>query len=230
MALIVFPLLTIVAFGFAALILVLIERQIESRGEKAKVACLHCGHSIHLGALACPSCNSPVERPRAIGLLGRSKETPADVAALPYRLVAVKLCPVCATRFDRRAVKQTCLVCGHRLMNNPNFAREYIASIDRRVPSSLVVCFVLGLIPVLGVIPGVIYYRLTIVAPFRRYIPLGQGILLRWGVRLAILVLVAFQWVPVAGGFTVPAMALISYGAYRSAYRKLVLAPEMNHG
>ena len=52
----------------------------------------------------------------------------------------------------------------------------------------------------LGVIPGVIYYRLAIVAPFRRYIPPGRGFLLRWGVRLAVVVLVAFQWVPVAGG------------------------------
>jgi hypothetical protein len=91
------------------------------------------------------------------------------------------------------------------------------------VPLACVVCFVLGLIPVLGVIPGVIYYRLTIVAPFRRYIPAGRGFVLRWGVRLAVVVLVAFQWVPVAGGLAVPIMALISYGAYRTAYRKLAL-------
>ena len=75
----------------------------------------------------------------------------------------------------------------------------------------------------LGVIPGVIYYRLTIVAPFRRYIPVGRGFVLRWGVRLAVVVLVAFQWVPVAGGLAVPIMALISYAAYRTAYWKLAL-------
>ena len=108
-------------------------------------------------------------------------------------------------------------------MGDPRFARDYIASIDRRVPSVLVVCFLLGLIPVLGVIPGVIYYRLSIVAPFRRYIPPGRGLLLRWVVRLAVLVLVAFQWVPVAGGLAVPSMALINYVAYRSAYRRLAL-------
>jgi hypothetical protein len=106
-------------------------------------------------------------------------------------------------------------------MGDPSFATAYVASIDRRVPLLCAVCFVLGLIPVLGVIPGVIYYRLAIVAPFRRYIPPGRGFVLRWGVRLAILVLVAFQWVPVAGGFALPAMALINYGAYRMAYKKL---------
>jgi len=61
------------------------------------------------------------------------------------------------------------------------------------------------------------------VAPFRRYIPPGQGFVLRWGVRLAVLVLVAFQWVPLAGGFALPAMALINYGAYRTAYRRMAL-------
>jgi hypothetical protein len=63
----------------------------------------------------------------------------------------------------------------------------------------------------------------AIVAPFRRYIPPGRSFLLRWGVRLAVVVLVAFQWVPVAGGLIVPAMALINFVAYRSAYRKLAL-------
>jgi hypothetical protein len=224
MALILFPLLTIAAFGFAALILVIIERRLESRGERAKIPCIHCVQPIHASALACPHCHAPVKEPRDVGLLGQPNDRPADLLTLPFRLVAVKRCPVCATRSDRRAVEQVCGACGHRLMEEPDFARRYIGYIDRRVPQVLVVCFLLGLIPVLGVIPGVVYYRLMIVAPFRRYIPPGRGLLLRWVVRLALLVLVAFQWVPVAGGLAVPAMALINYVAYRSAYRRLVLA------
>ena len=85
-------------------------------------------------------------------------------------------------------------------------------------------CFLLGLVPVLGVIPGVITCRLAIVAPFRRCIPPGHGFVLRWGVRLVILALVAFPWVPVAGGFAVPAMALINFEAYRGVDRRLALA------
>jgi hypothetical protein len=224
-ALVVFPLLTLAAFGVAILILVLVERRLESQGERAKVPCAHCGEPIHASAPACPFCHAPVKEPRDVGLLGQPKDRPADLRSLPYRLVAVKRCPVCATRLGRRAVKQTCGACGHRLMDDPRFARDYIAAIDRRVPLVLVGCFLLGLIPVLGVIPGVVYYRLAIVAPFRRYIPTGRGFLLRWGVRLAVLVLVAFQWVPVAGGLAVPVMALINYGAYRTAYRTLALAP-----
>jgi Zn finger protein HypA/HybF involved in hydrogenase expression len=222
-ALVVLPILTIAAFGLAVLIMVLIERKVESRNERLKVACASCGQLIHPSAPACPSCHSPVKEPRAIGLLGAPWETPADVTSLPYQLVAVKRCPACATRFQRKSIKQTCEACGHKLMDEPIFARAYIASIDRRVPMTCLVCFAMGLIPVLGVIPGVIYYRLSIVAPFRRYLPPGHGILLRWGIRLAILILLLFQWMPVAGALAVPLMGLINYAAYRTAYRRLVL-------
>lgn len=222
-ALIVFPLLTLAAFGLAVLLLVVIERRLEARWQRSQVPCIQCGQPLHASAPTCPHCHAAVKEPRDVGLLGQPKARPADLRSLPYRLVAVKRCPACATRLQRRAVRQTCEACGHRLMDEPSFARGYIASIDRRVPVVLVACFLLGLIPVLGVIPGVILYRLTIVAPFRRYIPPGRGLVLRWGVRLAILALVAFQWVPVAGGFAVPAMALISYGAYRTTYRRLAL-------
>ena len=224
-ALIVFPLLTVAVFGAAVVLLVAIERRLEGRGEREMIHCVNCGRPVHACGLACPDCITPVKEPRAVGLLGQTKDRPADLATHPDQLVAVKRCPYCATRFTRRAVKQTCGACGQRLMDDPAFARNYIAFIDRRVPMVLGLCFVMGLVPVLGVIPGVIYYRLAIVAPFRRYIPPGRGFLLRWGVRLVVLVLVAFQWVPVAGGLAVPSMALITYVAYRSAYRKLALVP-----
>lgn len=223
-ALIVFPLLALAAFGLAVLVLVLVERAVESRRERTKVVCPGCGEWIHASAPACPHCRAPVKEPRDVGLLGQAKAGPADLRRLPFQLVAVKRCPACATRLGERAVRQTCRSCGHRLMDDPSFARDYIAFVDRRVPLTCAGVFLLGLIPVLGVIPGVIYYRLALVAPFRRYIPPGRGFVLRWGVRLVILVLVAFQWVPVAGGFAVPAMALFSYGAYRRAYRNLALA------
>ena len=223
-ALIIFPILTLISLGVAALILVLVERRVEAIGDQAKVPCAHCGNPIHPSALACPSCRSRVLEPRAVGLLGWPKATPADIAAQPYQLVAVKRCPVCATRFGHRGVRQTCEACGHRLMDDPAFAEAYIGSIDRRVPLACLACFALGLIPLVGVIPGVIAYRLTIVAPFRRYMPMARGILLRWAVRLVVLVLVACQWVPVAGALAIPAMALISYAVYRTAYRRLALA------
>jgi Zn finger protein HypA/HybF involved in hydrogenase expression len=223
-ALVVLPLLTVAALGLAAIGMVLVERRLESRGERAQVPCSRCGQPLHASAPACPHCHAPVPQPTDVGLLGQPKRHPADPRALPYRLVAVKRCPACGTRLRRRAVRQTCQACGHRLMDDPDFARSYIGFIDRRVPPVCLACLLLGLVPVLGVIPGVVAYRLMIVAPYRRYIPAGRGLLVRWGVRLAVVLLVAVQWVPVAGGLALPAMALLNYGAYRSVYRRLALA------
>jgi hypothetical protein len=224
-ALILLPLLTLAVFGVALVLLLLAGRYVEAREEATKVPCTNCGRMIYAAATACPHCKAPNKEPRAVGLLGGTKDVLADPATHPYRLVAVKRCPVCANRLGRRAVRQACEACGSTVMDDPRFARQFVAFIDRRAPLVCLACFLLGLVPVLGVIPGVILYRLEIVAPFRRYIPPGRNLVLRWGIRLVSLILVAFQWVPLLGGLLLPAMALINYGAYRNAFKKLALAP-----
>ncbi|AGA26804.1 zinc ribbon domain-containing protein [Singulisphaera acidiphila] len=223
LALIVFPLLTVAVFGFAVFLLVLVERRVASQREKGQVPCINCGRPIDPCALACPFCKAPVKEPKNVGILGQPTNRPANIASLPYQLVAVKRCPVCATRFTQRGPRQPCLACGYRLMDDVEFAKGYIRFIDRRVPFVCFLSFLLGLVPILGIIPGVITYRLILIAPYRRYLPLGHGLLLRWGVRLALVVLVAFQWIPVAGGLALPSMALLNYVAYRSVYRNLIL-------
>jgi hypothetical protein len=223
-ALILLPLLTIAVFGVALVLLLLAGRYVEAREEATKVPCTNCGQMMYASATACPHCKAPNQQPKAVGLLGGTKGVLADPATHPYRLVAAKRCPVCASRLGKRAVRQVCEVCGSAVMDDPRFAQQYLAFIDRRVPPVCLACFVLGLVPVLGVIPAVILYRLEIVAPFRRYIPPGRSFVLRWGIRLVSLVLVAFQWVPLLGGLLLPLMAMINYRAYRSTYRSLALA------
>jgi len=104
-------------------------------------------------------------------------------------------------------------------MKDPAFARVYLAYIDGRLPIVLLMSFLFSLVPVIGLIPGVIYYRMVLIAPMRRYIPRSQAIVLRWGVRILFFFLIMFQWVPVAGGLVIPTMALVNYTVYRSAFR-----------
>jgi hypothetical protein len=224
LALILLPLLTIAVFGIALILLFLAGRYIEAREEATKVTCTNCGQLIYASASACPHCKAPVKEPRAVGLLGGTKDVPADAASHPYRLLAVKRCPVCASRLGRKGVPQACEACGSMVGDDPRFVQDYLTFIDRRVPLVCTACFLLGLIPVLGVIPAVVLYRLEIVAPFRRYIPPGRSFLLRWGIRIVSLILVAFQWVPLLGGLLLPIMAMVNYWAYRDAFRKLALA------
>lgn len=224
--LLLFPLLTVFLIGLVIALLYRARKRAEAREEQAKIPCAHCGVPIFRSAVACPACSTEADAPRAVGYLGQAKpHRAADPATHPYRLVEKKRCPVCATRLKKRKPRQACPACGHRLMADPAFAREYAARIGRRVPRVLAVAFLLSLVPIVGLIPAVIYYRLELVAPFRRYVPRGRSLLLRWGTRVFYFVLIAVQWVPVVGGFVAPVMGFTSYQIYRSAYERLLRKP-----
>ena len=106
------------------------------------------------------------------------------------------------------------------------FAEQYIERVTRRLPGVCGVSFGLSLIPVIGLIPGVIYYRMALVAPFRRYLPLGRRFLLKWVIRIIVFLLIATQWIPLIGGAAIPLMAFVNHGFYRSSYRRQVLAEQ----
>lgn len=221
--LLLFPIVMLILVGIVAGILVLMRRRAEKKEERSKIACANCGEMIYGAAIQCFSCKAPAESPRALSILGLSLDEPTpDPADHPYRLVQKKRCPVCATRFDKRTVHQTCVACGHELFADRAFADAYLTRLDARLPIVLLISAGFSLIPVFGLIPGVIYYRLTLIAPLRRYIPRSRSILLRWLVRIAIFLLIMFQWVPGAGGLVVPIMALLNYTVYRSAFRALL--------
>ena len=220
----VFPIVMLILIGIAAALLLLARKIAEVREEKSKVACGNCKELVYGCAIACPHCGQKVASPRRVGFLGQTKDDPADdLSVHPYRLVEKKRCPVCATRFGRRAVKQKCDACGHELMAEKDFAHRYLDYVGSRVARVGVVCALLSLIPVIGLVPGVIYYRMALVAPFRRYLPMGRRFLIKWLVRIVIFILIAFQWIPLLGALVVPVMALLSYTAYRSSYKALAL-------
>lgn len=218
--LVLFPVVMVILLAVVSGLLLLAKKRAVARDEKSKVACSSCGEMIYPVAMACYKCHAAVAAPRAVGVFGQVKDQPAvDLATQPYRLVEKKRCSVCATRLKENTVDQACPVCGHRPLGDAGFAGAYVDHISARLPLVLAVSFVLSLIPVVGLIPGVIYYRTTLIAPFRRYVPLGKRIVLKWAVRVLFIFLIAVQWVPMLGGFVVPAMALVNYGAYRGAFR-----------
>ena len=111
-------------------------------------------------------------------------------------------------------------------MADPKFVQEYLHYVDRRFPLVLGVCFVLSLVPVLGLIVGAIYYRSALVLPFSQYLPMGRSFLIRWVLRLLFLVLILLQLVPLLGGLVVPLMAFLNFTAYRDSFRKMMLAKQ----
>lgn len=225
--LLLFPIVMLILIGIVSGLIMLARKYVEHREESSKVACTNCGQMMYPSALACPNCRTANASPCTVGFLGGSNPgTPAgDLATHQLRLVEKKRCPVCAGRLTERAVRQHCPACSSPVIPDDAFAQRYMNHVGARLPLVCGVGFLLSLIPVIGLIPGVVYYRLALVAPFRRYLPFGRRFFLKWGIRLLFFILIAFQWVPLAGGVVVPLMALISYLAYRSAYEGMLQQP-----
>lgn len=208
--------------GFVVLALgcmVALERRFSRLGDSARYPCPYCQHEVRALALSCPACHQPLAAARKIGSLGQVTQTPVtnrDSAALA--LAERQRCPVCANRLESGAIHQNCSECGHTLFGEPAFAAAYSRRISLRLPWVLVIGFLLSSIPVLGLIPGVILYRWTVVAGYRRYLHGAQTFFLRWILRLVFLLLILLQLIPGPGALAVPIMALLSYLVYRKCW------------
>ena len=217
--LVLFPLVMLALVGGTTCVLYLLRKRAEKKEEANKVACASCGTSTYRCALCCARCGAAVAAPADIGFFGTSLERPArDRGAHAYRLAEKKRCPACATRLEERAPRQRCPACARELHSDPAFTEAYLAVVRARLPQVLAVCAVCSLVPIAGLLPGVIYYRLALVAPFRRYIPRGRSLAMKWSLRVLFMLLAAIQWIPAVGGVVVPIMALVNYAAWRGLF------------
>lgn len=199
--------------------LVALERRFSRMGDSVRYPCPSCQHEVRALALSCPACQQPLPAARKIGWLGQVTKSPVvdrEVGALA--LVERQRCPQCAKRLDSGGIHQTCEECGYTLFTDPAFVASYSRRISLRLPWVLVLSFLLSSIPVLGLIPGVILYRWTVVAGFRRYLHGAQTFFLRWVLRVVFLLLIVLQLFPGAGALAVPIMALLSYFVYRRCF------------
>jgi hypothetical protein len=219
------PVLMLFLIGIAIGMLLMVRRYLESIEEHTRIPCGNCGTSIYPCAIACFSCKTPLAAPHAVGLLGQSKpEADPDPANHAFRLVEKKRCPLCAERLKERTPHQRCAACGTALFAQPA-ADAYANFISRRLPLTLGVSTGLSLIPLVGLLVGTIYYQFQLVYPFTGYLPFGKRFILKWGIRILFVILFFFQLIPFVGAVVVPAMALICFLAYRSAFNKMAMTP-----
>jgi hypothetical protein len=108
--------------------------------------------------------------------------------------------------------------------------QDYLGVLQARLPKTLLICLGLSAIPVIGVIPGVVYYRLTLVSGLRGYVPPLRGCLARVMIRVINWGIIALQPIPILGALIVPLMCLSTYTIYRNSLRnragKDLTAPE----
>jgi hypothetical protein len=224
--LLIYPMLVLVAAAGIGATYFALSRYIQYRAEKIKVPCSHCQTAIHPSALYCPHCKAQVAQPKALGFMGSArKELVADRTEHALELISSKRCPCCATRFELRAARQDCASCGHKLMSDKNTQQAYVNRIDQRVGGVLLVSAFAGLVPIIGMIFALIYFRVKLVSPFRQYIGFGTGFFVKWSVRVLNLLLILLQLIPPLGLIVVPLMAYTNYRVYRGVYEHSLATP-----
>ncbi|WP_322487517.1 hypothetical protein [Chloroflexus sp.] len=219
--LIFFPLLALLLAGLTVLGLWLIRRYFELRERKMLIACHHCGSQMHPAALECPACRQANQQPRMVGWIGQPRPEPVtDPAAHRMALIKHRRCPSCATRLKNRAVQQACPACATVTFTDVAQVNSFLRVLDRQLPRTLLVSGLLGLVPVIGVVPAIIYYRLSLIASLQSYVPASIGCFTNWILRIVAIFLIGMQSIPGIGIFAIPALCLITY----TVQRQIVLA------
>ncbi|MEK6704079.1 MAG: DUF4126 family protein [Planctomycetota bacterium] len=218
---ILLPVLVSILIGLSIGVVFLLQRRAHAREEATRVPCTACSTLMYRSAVRCPSCKATNASVCRINWLGVATSEPADAARQPVALLCKRRCPACASRLAGRTPRQTCTACGTPAFADSGAVSSYDAAIQSRLLPTLGLCAVLGVVPVLGLIAGVLYYRINLVSPYRAYIPLARSMLMRWALRLLFFVLIVFQIIPGVGAVTVPLMALLNYLVYRKAFLAL---------
>ncbi len=223
--LVFYPLVMLVLCGLISGLISGAAMLMRRREEKSKISCQSCHASFSPVALKCPKCLNANVLVRKLGFFAQPLDVLVDN---PHEheldLVEKKRCPCCATRFTQKQVRQSCQECGYELMSDPEFVRSYARRIRNRLPSTLLVTWLLSLIPAVGLIPGIMYYRYRLAGPFRRYIPMHKNLFINLVIQLIFILLIVLQLIPLVGSISVPVMALITYLVYRNSYTREALS------
>ncbi|MCB9660531.1 MAG: DUF4126 family protein [Sandaracinaceae bacterium] len=209
-----FAFMAIVAVGMA--LMAWINRELERRAELNKVACEHCERPVFASAPHCPACGLARTQVCDVGPFGQPNlnSVVSDVENQPLRLLSKRRCSMCASALTERTPYQTCKSCERPAFANDAEIQRYVAWVGAREKQVLVVCLVLPLVPLLGVVASIAYYRVTLVSPYRRYVPARRALVARWSARFVTTALFAAQCLP--GAMSVA--ALINHRVFRRAF------------
>jgi hypothetical protein len=201
--------------------LLLLRLVIERRSAGSNVPCGQCSRPIPATAPFCAGCGTAQPAARQGGLFGLPLARPLrDLAAQQFALITVRRCPRCATRLPQRTISQSCPGCTTRTFADAAAVQGYLTRLDRRLPWVVLGCLLCGLVPLFGLIPGLMLYRIGLISALSSYIGDGRGCLVRTAINLLNALLVMLQPLPVIGAVTLPLLCLSNYVVYRGVLRR----------
>ncbi len=218
---VVFPILALILVSLTLLGLWITRRYLERREQKAKVPCSKCGTPNPTCGIRCSTCSQMRQQVLQVGLLGSIKDlVVTDLYQHRLQLLSRKRCGSCGERLAERRITQSCQSCGIKPFGSSEAVEEYLRSLRATLPRTLAFLLLIGAVPLLGLVPGVIYYRLSLISSLRCYVPRSVGFLARWGIRLISLVLLGLQPIPLLGMLTLPILCLLNFTIYQALLRR----------
>lgn len=213
---VILPVVAVVVTGLTLLGLFLLQRMLELRERRQWQACHRCEKEQPPCGLVCARCGATNPRPLQVGWLGTIRRQQAsDRVRHRLDLLSGKRCRRCGHRLRGRSFDIICQECGTIPFESEADLQDYLACIQSKLPKVLGVLLLLSAVPVVGLIPGVIYYRLTLISSLRHYIPHSSRFFGRWMARILSLLLVVVQPIPFLGALSLPLMALANFWLYR---------------
>lgn len=181
----------------------------------AEIDCEQCHAKVHLCASVCGSCGQ-TRGPRRALWTGRPGTSPlSSPEHQRMSLTAAGRCTRCASPCPGNLLS-VCPCC-HAPRLTREQAQQVLAAIDRRLPVTLGVCAAMSALPVLGLLVGGVYFRLSRNGSLGRYASLKRRLASRVVVVLATIALALVQPVPVVGMVSLPLLAALQYGLERRA-------------
>ncbi len=208
----------LVLISFA--VIAVFRKRAKKRDEASKRPCASCGELVYRCATNCQRCHGEQADVCDVNWIGGAIDRPAHPRDHRFRLVAIGRCPKCATRWKRKDAAIGCPVCHAHPFADESFISEYDGFIRRRVPMTLVVCGLFGLIPILGFAIGIVVSKIRLDGPYRRYIGRGVSMAARWMLRIVLLIAIFVQLIPGPNALVVAGMALVSFVVYRGLFNR----------
>ncbi len=224
MVLIVFPAFMAVMAILGILVLYLIQKTLTVLEQRKRVPCNCCGELLIPCGMSCPSCETAIAAPKAVGALGIIKSAAApELSRHAINLKMTKRCSRCGERVKGRGVTARCSRCDAPVFVSKEQVELYLNYVSRSLPKTLGVLAIISSVPILGIFFGVLYYRITFVSTLRQYCPIHGKIGACWFLRFCGILLVMLQWIPILGSVYLPLMCFLNYKVYlrlvRSAAR-----------
>jgi len=211
------PILALVLFVATLGGLAVVQKAVRWLDARKDLPCPDCGHDNHPSAPHCAHCHRSLS-PLRVGVLGQAlSRSVSDPEAHSIDLVSSRRCPHCAERLAYRALKQPCGACDTVTFASRADLDRYVGHLDRKLPMTAGICLLFGLIPLFGIVPGVLYYRLTLVSGLARWTPATRSFPARWAGRALTAALLLLQPIPLLGAVMLPLICVGNYLLYRRA-------------